>query len=332
MDVRYLVVISQDNNYDVGGLVRYFIKMFDDLDIRRIFNENNIKVITSKDIKENFKTTEELFIQNIDSKNYIFLGIHPYGLHKIYNNIKEGPNFIVWQNDPHYFAYYVDDRDETIQKYNKMYSSIFLDKIDYLITPSKIYFENLNIKKYDDKIIDFFYFINDEFFNEINYVNYKDRKSQVILSGTISDGYNSRMEFKNINNNLIYYLHHPGYTNNLHMTELNYYNELSKYKSAFVGHNNYPLNYLLAKHIEVLMCGCLAFFEPNTLLKEQLGLIEYKHYIPCFDKSGLIKDENFYVNWMNSKEGEEIANNGKEYVKKFGKDYIKELINFFNKI
>jgi hypothetical protein len=90
----------------------------------------------------------------------------------------------------------------TIQKYNKIYSSIFLDKIDYLITPSKIYFENLNIKKYDDKIIDFFYFINDEFFNEINYVNYKDRKSQVILSGAISDGYNSRMEFKNINNNL----------------------------------------------------------------------------------------------------------------------------------
>jgi hypothetical protein len=35
---------------------------------------------------------------------------------------------------------------------------------------------------------------------------------------------------------------------------------------------------------------------------------------------------------MNSKEGEEVANNGKEYVKKFGKDYIKELINFFNKI
>jgi hypothetical protein len=80
------------------------------------------------------------------------------------------------------------------------------------------------------------------------------------------------------------------------------------------------------------MCGCLAFFEPNILLKEQLGLIEYKHYIPCFDKNGLIKDENFYINWMNSKEGEEVANNGKEYVKKFGKDYIKELINFFNKI
>lgn len=116
------------------------------------------------------------------------------------------------------------------------------------------------------------------------------------------------------------------------MTEINYYNELSKYKSAFVGHHNYPLNYLLAKHIEVLMCGCLAFFEPNILLKEQLGLIEYEHYVPCFDENGLIKDEDFYINWMNSKEGEEIAYNGKEYVKKFGKDYIKELINFFNKI
>jgi hypothetical protein len=81
------------------------------------------------------------------------------------------------------------------------------------------------------------------------------------------------------------------------MTELNYYNKLAKYKSAFVGHHIFPINFLLAKHIEVLMCGCLGFFEKNDLLFSQLGLIEFVHYIPCTDESGdVIDDYDFYIN------------------------------------
>jgi hypothetical protein len=60
---------------------------------------------------------------------------------------------------------------------------------------------------------------------------------------------------------------HPGYKNNEHLTELNYYLKLSEYKGAFVGHHEYPLNFLLAKHIEVLMCGCLGFFEKNIKIR-----------------------------------------------------------------
>jgi hypothetical protein len=81
------------------------------------------------------------------------------------------------------------------------------------------------------------------------------------------------------------------------------------------------------------MCGCLGFFEPNTLLKDQLGLIEYVHYIPCFNEDGLIKDKDFYIKWINSEEGYKISLQGKEYVRnKFGKEYVKQLADFFSNI
>jgi hypothetical protein len=132
---------------------------------------------------------------------------------------------------------------------------------------------------------------------------------------------------------VIYKIDHPGYENNDHMTELNYYNEISKYKAAFVGHHVFPINFILAKHIEVLMCGCLGFFEPNALLKDQLGLIEYVHYIPCFNEDGLIRDKDFYIKWINSEEGYKISLQGKEYVRnKFGKEYVKQLADFFSNI
>ena len=61
--------------------------------------------------------------------------------------------------------------------------------------------------------------------------------------------------------------------------------------------------------------------------KEQLGLIEFEHYIPCTDDNGnLIEDANFYYEWLNK--GQNIAKKGCEYVRnKFGKNYINEYIN-----
>jgi hypothetical protein len=156
----------------------------------------------------------------------------------------------------------------------------------------------------------------------------------VVLSGVVFKGYDSRLEFDRLRieesfKSLIYKIEHPGYVENKHMTEVNYYRELAKYKAAFVGHHRFPLNFLLAKHIEVLMCGCLGFFEPNPLLKDQLGLIEYVHYIPCFDENGLIKDSKFYLDWIRSDEGYKISIRGKEYVRsRFGKEYVEKFVDF----
>ena len=109
------------------------------------------------------------------------------------------------------------------------------------------------------------------------------------------------------------------------MTEIKYYQLLTDFKGAFVGHYRFPLDYLLAKHIEILMCGCLGFFEENELLNE-MGLIPFKHYIPSTDRNGnLIKNVDYYKYWL--QHGEIIALNGSNYVRnKFGFNYINEYL------
>lgn len=336
--MKKLIVLSHNDNYTVSGLIRYLIKMFYEDSIVEIFKEVGIEIITSKYIREKLNITDIDFLKSIkNTDEYIILGIHPYGMDTALNSgtsIKK----VIWQDDLHYFAHYEERDGLSVQRYSKKYTPRFLDRIDFLITPSSIYFKNLDITEFDEKVVDFFYFLNEDFYTLTGNIEYEKRIDSVILSGAVGHGYTSRMEFNSLRkypefSELIYKLEHPGYSDNEHMTELNYYNELTKYKAAFVGHYNFPINFLLAKHIEVLMCGCLGFFEPNNLLESQLGLVPFKHYIPVYDNDGLIKDPSFYRKWMNSEEGKKIASEGKDYVrKKFGKEYIKEFANFLSSI
>ena len=333
-----LVVLSESDDYTVSSLIRYLIKMFYEDSVIEIFKELGIEIITSNYIKNVLNKTEDIFLKEIENKeDYLILGIHPYGWETA---IKSGCGIkkIMWQDDLHYFAHFIERDGEIVQRFSKKYEPIYIKDVDYLMTPSSIYFENLKINEFDDKIVDFFYFLNEKNYQYIDESKFENRIDGVVLSGDVVKGYDSRVEFNNLRQNilfkdLVYKIEHPGYENNEHMTELNYYKELSKYKAAFVGHYVYPLNFLLAKHIEVLMCGCIGFFEPNSLLKEQLGLIEYVHYIPCFDENVLIKDDSFYRKWIESDEGYMIAKQGKEYVrKKFGNDYIREFANLISKM
>ena len=336
--MRKLIVLSQSDDYTVSSLIRYLIKMFYEDSVIEIFKELGIEIITSRYIKEILNKTEIEFLTEVKEKeNYLIFAIHPYGWETA---IKSGCEIkkIMWQDDLHYFAHFIKRDGEIVQRFSKKYEPIYIKDVDYLMTPSSIYFKNLKINQFDNKIIDFFYFLDEKNYQYTDESKFEKRINGVVLSGDIVKGYDSRVEFDNLRQNilfkdLVYKIEHPGYENNEHMTELNYYKELSKYKAAFVGHYVYPLNFLLAKHIEVLMCGCIGFFEPNPLLKEQLGLIEYVHYIPCFDENGLIKDDSFYRKWIESDEGYMIAKQGKEYVrKKFGNDYIREFANLISKM
>lgn len=345
--MRKLIVLSESEDYDVGGLVRFLIKMFDREDIKDIFYENGFEIITSNRIKRDFGIEdlpqikiEQEFIKkaNENYSEYMIFGIHPYGVHQSFdypNEIKK----IGWLNDPHYLANFTERNGEKVQDFSKKFNPEILKKIDYLITPSPIYFKNLNITEYDEKLKYLFYFLDEDLYPKTGNIDYSDRLEKIVLSGCVGDGYLSRIEFdklrsKEVFKDLIYKIDHPGYQNNKHMTELNYYDELTKYKAAFVGHYKPPIDFLLAKHIEVLMCGCLGFFEPNPLLEIELGLIEFEHYVPCCDENGeVIKDESFYIKWMNSEEGKRISEKGKEYVRnRFGKKYIKEFIDLLKKI
>ena len=344
------VSLTGNDDYGIGGLVRYFIKLHDKIDTSIKFIKSGYKIITYKNICK-YIDLENKIISSIDKfinyiniistnsqKNIIF-NFHLYNIDLFIINKKN--NYLVgWTNDPHSFAHYIKDENNEqvcVQTYSKKYKSEHLNKLDLLITPSPIYFKNLDITEYDHKIKFLFYILNPDFYNKLDYNNYSNRKNQIILSGTVNEGYRSRLYFNNLKtksdtfNNLIYYQISPGNENNAHMTEMNYYNKLCEFKGAFVGHYNFPINFCLAKHIEILMCGCVGFFEKNLLLEKELGLIEFVHYIPCSDEKGnLIEDEKFYEEWL--EKGNEIAVNGAKYVReRFGENYIDEYINIINK-
>lgn len=354
INYRNLIFHSVVNNddYDIGGLVRYFIKQHYNFETSIKFIKNGLKIITHKNIlkhnkfsKEGIKNVEE-FNNEIKKliktkKNNILFGYHPYGFNNIHKNAFTYGNdnkFVAWLNDPHYFAHMIKNKNTTVQNYNKPYDIPIFNKFDMFLTPSPIYFKNLGITKYNNKIKFLFYVLNKDHYNAINYKNYNSRTNNVILSGACGGGYITRTELKNeikTNKklaNVIYYLHTPGYKNNEHMTEMNYYNKLSQFKGAFVGHYKKPLDFLLAKHIEVLMCGCLGFFEKNPLLKSQLGLEEFVHYVPATDENNkLIKNPTYYLTWLNK--GKEIAERGATYVReKFGENYQNEYIKLMKSL
>lgn len=334
--INVIVIRDVDENYSVSSVIRHLIKSFDDLENSKLFLENGLKLLTTKNIINGHYVDDDIddFIESINNKmhnlsNSIIFGIHPFGLSKIKKINKEYKK-ILWQDDLHWFANFVERNGLSVQKFDKKYHISSLDDIDLLITPSIKYFENLNITEYQNRTKFLFYSLNTNFFDEIKNT-FSERKSKIILSGEINSGYSTRLKLKELSKinfkSIVDIIEHPGYSNNEHMTELNYYKKLSEYKAAFVGHYNYPLNFPLAKHIEVLMCGCLGFFQRNDSLKKDLGLEEFVHYIPCTDDNdNLIEDENFYLKWIDSQEGKEIAKNAMLFVqKKFGKE---NLINY----
>lgn len=342
--MRKLILISKTSKHNTCSyVVRLTVDIFRDPLYTKILSEKyGIDVI----INPKLSVINERLRKSKEYDDAILLGVQPHGFHSICNLDQEiiknrRIKLVGWQNDPHFFARsVVKNKTGLVQNYSdKIYPIPTLEKLDKFMTPSAVYFKNLKIVEYDDKIVDFFYFLNPNYFPQLLEKSYATRKKQILLSGSMAAGYTSRHKFEQLRKStddfesIIVKLKHPGYSyeKNAAMTDLNYYNKLSEYKGAFVGHHNFPLNFLLGKHIEVLMCGCLGFYEPNPLLEPQLGLIENVHYISCYKDGKLIQDYNFYKNWIESGEGEKIAKQGQEYVmENFGEKRIHKFFELLN--
>jgi hypothetical protein len=345
-ETRNLIVLHhRHEKYGVNGLVRFLIQVFHKEYYRNILSEQyNLNVLTTADIQKELKMSNEEFVAHINKtdafEKSIVFGIHPAGYTEIIKILKiKNIVTVGWQDDLHAFYKYLKITNPSVKitEYSEKYTSPILDGLDYIVTPSYLYFKNLNMSEYEKKSVDIFYFLNPDWFDSLLKRSYKNKKNQIILSGSLAAGYKSRLLMQRLTNTsqdfkeLMFILKHPGYKDNDHMTEMNYYNKLSEFKAAFVGHHNFPINFCLAKHIEVLMCGCLGFFEPNPLLESQLGLKEYTHYIPCYRDGNLIDDSNFYTEWI--KNGEEIARNGQKFVmENFGEKQIHKLFQFLASI
>ena len=262
--------------------------------------------------------------QNIGSDYFFYRKGHcQWDYYDIFKS--KGCKFVMWMDDLHGFPNFpnISDYDEN-KDYSKC-SDYRLDLLDKIITPSRHYYELLN-SQYLNKTIQYFYCLNEDWYTEIDINNFKNRENKILLTGSTS-AYPIRLKIYNISreekhnfSNLITVLHSPGYNRNnkdfYSKVGINYLKIIAKYKGVFFGYAEKPLSFNLAKIIEILMCGSIGFFEFSPLLEKELGLIAFKHYVPITNDDGkLIEDVNYYLKYLNSKEGEQIALNGANYVR-----------------
>jgi len=325
--------IFTQNNIDISP----FIDFIPELDKNKMLidtpkNEiNNLFEIAMKNI-----LIELPDILNNFSK-IIFLGFHPNPfniIQKYYNEIKKYNCFtILWQDDLH--AYF--NAESRTKK---------LNFADLIITPSPIYLKNINSPIYDKSAF-FFYSVDFKFIKGCSQ-KFSKRKHKIILSGCVNPQYRIRNDIYNemIANkkfsNITDFLKKPklkeyNYKNkNILPYGINYYKILGNYKGAFFGYYEQPLNFNLAKIIEILSVGCIGFFEESPLLKDELGLLPYVHYVPCTQNGELITKIKYYEYFLSNEDGTgmKIAEQGRKYVEEnfSNNNGINNYIKIFNDI
>lgn len=323
----------KDNNIEITPFLHYLPQ----------FNNNQMLYdIPIEKVSEDFFLAMEKIVETLPeiSKIYdkiIFLAFHPIPFQPFIRNIKtirKYPNIktLLWQDDLQ--AYFKNPN------YTKK-----LDFTDHIITPSPIYLQNI-APQYLNKSTFFFYSTDKE--NEEFCISWKNRINKIILTGCINESYKIRNDiyFERKKNprfaNITDFVKKPRdkeftkkNTTNLPYGK-NYYKLLGQYKGAFFAYYEYPKNFNLAKIIEILSMGCIGFFEFNPLLEKELGLIAYKHYVPCTKDGQLITKIKYYNYFLDDIDGEgtTIAKNGQQYVKEHFSDSnaIQNYISVFNKI
>ena len=284
--------------------------------------------------------------QNIGSDPFFYRHSHcQYDFYDILK--KKGCKLVIWMDDLHGFPNFPKIGMFNVNDDNN-HKDYRLDLCDLILTPSIQYLININ-SCYLKKAKFYFYSLNELFYEDLKLDNWNNRNDKILLSGSccpvypgrnmLSKIYHGFIQTNNDIKKIISYLQTPGYDRTQvdfdAKTGLNYYLTLNSYKGAFFGYASVPLNFNLAKIIEILMCGTLGFFEYSPLLESELGLIKYIHYVPMTDDNGdLILDANYYLRYLNSEEGHTIALNGCHYVRnKFdSKTRILELVNIIKNI
>jgi hypothetical protein len=320
----------KQNNFEVCLLKDYITNQEDKVSIENVSKNyelpdkdfDRIALDAQKNLLETIKNDQSY-------KDSYIIGFHPKGYmwffrNHVYKRLKDNNiKIIIWQDDLHSYP------KTRKLPYDQIVFDESLNKMDLLLTPSIHYWKNLN-HPYLNKSVFYFYCFNENYFDKLPINNYDTRINKILLSGANYKGYPIRQALltyyksnkNNSQNNLakyIDYYSHPSYdrSKNKGKTGLDYYIKLSKYKGAFFGFYEYPLNYPLAKIIEILACGTLGFFEDSPVLHEYLGLIKFKHFVPLLvnSKNEPIFDMNYYLKYLNSDLGKKIAMDGCQFIR-----------------
>lgn len=325
------------------------------------YNENDLITEYKKDCIE----IRNKIINNYT--NYILIGLEPIGFDQI-TNFNLPNKKILSMYDPHGF-YLIQNRKNTdtdkvrtIFDKEHIFNDARLNEINLIVSPSILYFKNINSNYFNKcHFISFSYNEeNNKIFSIQKFDSFFNRKMLIVLQGSLSGVYKYRHalhiikkklneSIKFINNfihldnidvfcKLLDILPYSRYnrSNSLYNDDagLKYLQTLSQYQGSFIFFAIFPINFILAKVFEVMLAGCIAFIEPNESLKNDLGLIEYEHYVPVLmTDNKMVLDINYYNKYLGTEEGLQIAKNGFNYIKnnftdnKIALNYIKILSN-----
>ena len=339
---KYIIDFSNKNNQDID-YVSYVQKAVSNL----------VDIMRNSDIYDN---SILVGFQNVGSDFFFYRKGHcPFDYYDIFKLKK--CRFIMWMDDLHGFPNFpnISNYDEK-KDYSKC-ADYRLDLVDKIITPSRYYYELLKSQYLDKTIQYFYSLNEDWYseIDITNFKKKKNQilltgsftvypiRNLIVEILTIYKPYLVTQAGHNpatftpatiatIKENIKGYeedlsdiftlLISPGYDRTQNdffgKVGINYLKTINEYKGAFFGYGKKPWNCNLAKIIEILMCGSIGFFEFSPLLEKELGLIAFKHYVPITNYEGkLIADVNYYLKYLNSEEGEQIALNGANYIREF---------------
>ena len=298
------------------------------------YNENDLITEYKKDCIE---IRNKIINNNLDYLDYILVGLEPIGFDQITNyNLPNKKILSIY--DPHGF-YLVKNKNNTIFDEEHIFTDKRLDEVNLIVSPSILYFKNINSNYFNKcKFISFSYNQeNNKILSLQNFESFFNRKKLIVLQGANTYTYKFRNslffikkklnesikfinDFINFDNRdkfceLLEILPYSRYnrSNSLYNDEpgLKYLQTLSQYQGSFIFFAVFPINFILAKVFEVMLAGCIAFIEPNESLKNDLGLIEYEHYVPVLmTDNKMVLDINYYNNYIGTEEGLQIAKNG----------------------
>ena len=348
---------------------------------KKTFNDNNIEILYFYDlleqnkkfkyenIEENYKYNEnDLFTEykkdciEIRNKiinnypNHILVGLEPIGFDQITNyNLPNKKILSIY--DPHGF-YLVKNKNNTLFDEEHIFTDKRLDEINLIISPSILYFNNINSNYFNKcKFVSFSYNEeNNKLFSIQKFESFFNRKMLILLQGANDNNYKYRNSLffiknklnKRVNfiNDFINFDNRDKFCELLEILPYSRYNRsnskyndnagikyletLSQYQGSFIFFAVFPINFILAKVFEVMLAGCIAFIEPNESLKNDLGLIEYKHYVPVLmSDNKMVFDTDYYNKYLGTEEGLRIAKNGFNYIKNNFTD-SKIALNYIN--
>lgn len=146
-------------------------------------------------------------------------------------------------------------------------------------------------------------------------------ENAILLSGCLEYHYPFRQQMKRLHeqgNYAIAYHHHPGYESNFDYDKngnvgQGYARKINSYRVGFTDSARY--GYVVAKFFEIPATGALLLADDAVAAQlKELGLIEYRHYLPvsCNDVEEKIE---YVLNEKNHQELDEIRKRGQELIR-----------------